>query len=126
MKQPKVKNLKKVSRRRFSAVEKRSIILETYKPGKNISLVARSNHLSPSLLYKWRHAMEDGELKGIESDSGIVSAKEVKKLKARINSLETALGRKSLDVEILKEAVKIAREKKLISRQPLVGIDDFQ
>jgi transposase len=28
--------------------------------------------------------------------------------------------------EILQEGIKIAREKKLISRQPLRGLDDFE
>ena len=35
------------------------------------------------------------------------------------------LGKKSLQIEILKEAIEIAREKKLISRQPLPGLDDI-
>ena len=52
--------------------------------------------------------------------------KELKKLKSRVRELEAVLGRKTLDVEILKEAVKLGREKKLISRQPLVGLDDFE
>jgi transposase len=30
-----------------------------------------------------------------------------------------------MDIEILREAVKIGREKKLISRQPLPGLEDL-
>ena len=41
---------------------------------------------------------------------------EVKKLKKQIRELERQLGKKTMEVEILKEAVDIAREKKLISR----------
>jgi transposase len=33
------------------------------------------------------------------------------------------LGRKTVENEILREAVEIAREKKLISRQPLPGVE---
>jgi transposase len=33
---------------------------------------------------------------------------------------------KTEEVEVLKEAVRIGREKKLISRKPLVGIEDFE
>lgn len=36
------------------------------------------------------------------------------------------LGRKTEQVEILKEAVRIGREKKLIPRTPLRGLDDFE
>ena len=50
----------------------------------------------------------------------------MKKLQERIRRLERLLGQKTEDVEILKEAIRIAREKKLISRAPLVGVEDFQ
>lgn len=52
-------------------------------------------------------------------------ASEVKELKKQIRQLERILGKKSAQVEILKEAVEIAREKKYISRQPLPDIDDI-
>ncbi len=70
--------------------------------------------------------MEEGALVGVGCEDEVVSKKELKKLKARIRELEGALGRKTLDNEILKEAVKLVREKKLISRQPLVGLEDFE
>jgi transposase len=40
-------------------------------------------------------------------------------MEKRIRELERMLGKKTLENEILKEAVKIAQEKKLIWRQPL-------
>lgn len=70
--------------------------------------------------------MEEGALTGVDCEDTVVSKKEIKKLKARIRELEAALGRKTLDNEILKEAVKLGREKKLILRQPLVGLEDFE
>jgi len=70
--------------------------------------------------------MEEGALSGVDSDDGVVSVKEMKKLQVRIRELEAALGRKTMDNEILKEAVKLSREKKLISRQPLLGVKDFE
>ena len=47
-------------------------------------------------------------------------------LNQQIRELERLLGRKTMEVEILKEAVEIAREKKLISRTPLPFEDDTQ
>lgn len=70
--------------------------------------------------------MEDGALVGLDCEDEVVAKKEIKKLKSRIRELERALGRKTLDNEILKEAIKLGREKKLISRQPLVGLEDFE
>jgi transposase len=38
--------------------------------------------------------------------------------------LERFLGKKTMEVEILKDAIEIAREKKLISRVPFFRKDD--
>ena len=65
-------------------------------------------------------------MSGIEAEDMVVPAAEMKKLQERIRRLERLLGQKTEDVEILKEAIRIAREKKLISRAPLVGVEDFQ
>ena len=46
------------------------------------------------------------------------------KSKKRIRELERVLGKKTLENEILTEAVKLAHEKKLISRMPLLPQDD--
>jgi hypothetical protein len=53
-----------------------------------------------------------------------IGASEVKRLKRRIRELERLLGKKTMEAEILKEAIEIAREKKLISRVPLPPEDD--
>ena len=44
----------------------------------------------------------------------------------RFRSIKRMLGRKTEENEILKEAVVIARKKKLISQEPLKGIEGFQ
>jgi transposase len=45
-------------------------------------------------------------------------------LKGRIRELERLLGRKTLEHEVLKEAIEVARENKLLSRSPLPRRDD--
>ena len=69
--------------------------------------------------------MEMGALTSIKSEEAVVPVSEVNELKKRIRRLERALGQKTLDNDILREAVKIGREKKLISRQPLPGLEDL-
>ena len=59
--------------------------------------------------------MDEGSDKGLEAGERVVPESVVKQLEARIRDLERALGKKTMQVEILEEAVKIAREKKLIS-----------
>jgi len=48
----------------------------------------------------------------------------VKELKQRIRELERVLGKKTLENEILKDAVDLARQKKLISQLPSLPEDD--
>lgn len=79
----------------------------------------------PSQLFYWRKMMEMGALTSIKSEEAVVPVSEVNELKKRIRRLERALGQKTLDNDILREAVKIGREKKLISRQPLPGLEDL-
>jgi transposase len=113
-------------RRRWTPDEKRSIVQETYEPGKSVSSVARQHGIIPSQLFYWRRRMEDGALTAVGSEERVVPESQVKELELRIRQLERVLGQKTLDIEILKEAVRIGREKKLISRQPLRGVDGFE
>jgi transposase len=102
-------------RRRFSAAEKISLVEEASIPGMNISAVARKYAISPSQLFSWRRLMKDGEIKAVESEEEVVPVSEVKALKAKIRELERSLGRKTHELEVMKDILEIAREKKLIS-----------
>ena len=113
-------------RRRWSPEEKKSIVQETYQPGMSLSLIARKYGIFPSQLFMWRRLMENGAMKGITSQEEVVSKSEFKELEKRLRETERVLGRKTLENEILREAVKLAQEKKLISRQPLPGVENFQ
>ena len=113
-------------RRRYSAEEKRRLLDEAEKPGESMSTVARRYGVSPSLLFSWRKAMEAGATTGLAAEEPLVPASEVKALKAQIRELERLLGRKTQENEVLKEAVEIIREKKLVSPDRLPKKDDFR
>ncbi len=68
--------------------------------------------------------MAEGGKKAIAVDDEVVAAAEVKELKLRIRELERVLGKKTLENEILKDAVDLARQKKLISQLPSLSEDD--
>ena len=112
--------------RRRSPEEKRAIVQETYQPGMSVSIIARKYGILPNQLFYWRRCMENGALAGIKANEEVVPISEYKVMQKRVRELERALGRASLDVEILKEAVRIGRKKKLISQQPLEGMEDFR
>lgn len=113
-------------RRRWAPAEKKAMVDETYCPGMSVSAVARKHGIPPSQLFYWRRRMEDGALEGVGSEERVVAESELKKALDRIKRLERLLGQKTEEVECLKEAVRIGREKKLISRQPLQGVEGFE
>ena len=114
------------SRKRWTVSQKMSIVEESMQPGNSASRVARSYGISPALLYKWRKLMLDGGATAIQGDDAVASVSEVKALKKRISELELTLGKKTLEIEILKAAVELGRKKKLISLAPLSGIEGFE
>ncbi len=112
--------------KRYNLQQKREFIEEASQAGSSISIVARKYGLAPSVLFNWRRRMEDGALVGLGTGEDLVAASQVKELKNKIRELERLLGRKTVEVEILKEAVEVGREKKLISRAPLQGVEGFR
>ena len=113
-------------KRRWSPSEKKSVVEETFEAGSTVSSVARRHGICPSQLFYWRRRMEEGALTGVASEERVVPESALKKAQERIRRLESLLGRKTEEVEVLKEAVRLGREKKLISRAPLRGVEDFE
>jgi transposase len=111
-------------RRRWTAEQKKAMVLETEQPGMNVSVVARKYEVHPNQLCRWRSLFHEGALTAVRAEEELVPSSEVKELKRRIRELERMLGRKTMETEILKDALEIAREKKLISRIPLLKKDD--
>ena len=69
--------------------------------------------------------MTEGGKEAVRADDEVVASAEVRALEKRIRELERVLGKKTLENEILREAVKAAHEKKLISRLPLLPDEDL-
>ena len=106
-------------RRRWSPEEKRAILEEGEQSGNSLSAVARKYGVNPNQLFHWRKLMREGALVAVGADDQVVPASEVKQLKAQIRELERLLGKKTMETEILRDAIRIAQEKKLLLRMPL-------
>lgn len=113
-------------RRRWTAAEKLRIVEETLDERASISIVARRNGVAPNLLYRWRRLMLEGGSVAVTEDDDVTSNKIVRQMEDRIRELERHLGRKTLEAEILREALDKSRSKKptLLAQSPLK--DDFQ
>ena len=91
-------------RRHWSAEEKLRIVEETLGE-ESISSVARRNCVAPNLLYLWRRLMLGGGTVAVASDDNVTANRAVRQLEDRVRELERQRGRKTLEVEILKEDV---------------------
>ena len=123
--QPRVEVIQAVQRRRWTAAEKARMVEESSQPGMNGSYVARRHGVAPNLLFRWRKLMAAGGKAALDAGEQVVSIAEVKALKKQIRELERLLGKKTMQVEILQEAIALAQEKKLILRSPLPVGDDI-
>jgi transposase len=111
-------------RRRYSVDRKLAVLAEAAQPGMSISYVARRHGISPSLVFGWRRRMSEGGKEAVRADDEVVASAQVRALEKRIRELERVLGKKTLENEILREALKLAQEKKLISHLPSLPTED--
>jgi transposase len=98
-------------RRRWTIEEKLRIVEETLRSGEGISIIARRNGVAPSLLYRWRRLMTEGGAVAVQADDAVTGNAELRRLEERMRELERQLGRKTLEVELLKEALARSRTK---------------
>ena len=103
-------------RRRWSTAEKVRLVEEAMHPGMSVSYVARRHGVAPSLLFAWKRRMLEGGFQAVAADEDVVGTSRVRELERRVRQLECLLGRKTLENEILKEALELARPKKAPSR----------
>ena len=89
-------------RRRWTTEQKLRIIEVSCQPGESVSSVARRHGVAPNLLYRWRRLMAQGGAEAVGSDEPVVGNSEVRRLEERTRELERLLGRKTLEVGILK------------------------
>lgn len=103
-------------RRVFTAEQKRLLLEEAERPGESMSSVARRYGIAGSLLFHWKRQRDSGAQKALEAGEPVVPESEARLLQARVRELERQLGRKTMEAEILKEALEIARTKKWLPR----------
>lgn len=95
-------------RRRWTTAEKLSMVGETYAPDVTVSLVARRNGVQPNQLFHWRKLAAQGALTATSADGEVVAASEYRALQNQVRELQRLLGKKTMEAEILKDALEVA------------------
>jgi len=111
-------------RRRRSVEEKLAIVRETFEPGASVSGVARRHQVNANQVFAWRKLHQDGSLSAVSAGEQVVPASDLVEAMKQIRELQRLLDKKTMEVEILREAVEYGRAKKLIARSPLLPGDD--
>ncbi len=68
--------------------------------------------------------MAEGSREAIRADDQVVSVAEVRELQKQVRDLQRVLGKKTMENEILRDALQIAHEKKLILQLPSLPPED--
>ncbi|ELP4706264.1 IS3 family transposase [Escherichia coli] len=108
-------------RRRRTTQEKIAIVQQSFEPGMTVSLVARQHGVASSQLFLWRKQYQEGSLTAVAAGEQVVPASELAAAMKQIKELQRLLGKKTMENEILKEAVEYGRGKKVDSARALIA-----
>lgn len=78
----------------------------------NASLAACKHDVSANQLFNWRKLEWEDALTAVTAGDSVVPASELAAAHAQIAQLQRMLGKKTIEANILKEAVEFASEKK--------------
>ena len=98
-------------RRRWSVEEKLAMVRESFEPGKTVSMVARQHGVNPNQVFQWRKLYQDGSLSAVSAGEEVVPASELAEALKQVRELQRMLGKKTMENEILREAVEYGRAK---------------
>jgi len=100
-----VAQIKKTTRRRFSADEKIRIVVEGLRGEASISEICRQEGIASSVYYKWSKAFLEAGKNGLTRDTlRNATSDEVKKLRQENNQLKQSLAEAILDVQRYKKS----------------------
>ncbi|WP_128937649.1 IS3 family transposase [Escherichia coli] len=108
-------------RRRRTTQEKIAIVQQSFEPGMTVSLVARQHGVAASQLFLWRKQYQEGSLTAVAAGEQVVPASELAAAMKQIKELQRLLGKKTMENELLKEAVEYGRGKKVDSARAVIA-----
>lgn len=104
----------------WSPEQKLAMVRESLEPGKSVSMVARRNGINANQLFLWRMLYQDGSLSAVSSGEALVPASELGYALKQIRKLQRMLGNKTMQAEILREALEIGRSREWLAHSPLL------
>jgi len=101
-----VRDIRRATRRRFSAEEKIRIVLEGLRGEDSIAELCRREGIAQSLYYSWSKEFLEAGKKRLAGDAAReASSGEVKDLRREARSLKEVVAEQALEIRLLKKSV---------------------
>ena len=98
--------LTKSGKRKWSLEQKLGIVNE-FNSGVDASELCRKYNIHTQMLYKWRKTLESNGKEGLKNNGEVVAKVKYTDALKKIEDLERALGRKALELDILKKSFEM-------------------
>ena len=103
-------------RRVFSTEFKRETVQRIVNGEKTVAELSRELDIAPSVIRNWTRFAEAGATTAAQASEDVVPASQLREAYAKIRELERALGRKTMEVEILRAAQEIVKKNPSLRR----------
>ena len=102
-------------RRVFSTEFKRATLQRIVTGDKTVAELSRELDIAPSVIRSWKRFAEAGA--AVQASEDVVPASHLREAYAKIRELERALGRKTMEVEILRAAQEVVKKTPSLRRE---------
>jgi len=93
----------RTNRKFYTPEEKLAIVQEWKQGGVSLEEICRKHGIHALTVHKWKKSLE----RGLAEKGELVPKSQINALQKKVDELERALGRKSLEVDILKKAFEL-------------------
>jgi len=101
-----IKDIRRVTRRRFSAEEKIRIVLEGLRGEESIAALCRREGIAESLYYNWSKEFLEAGKKRLAGDTArAATGDEVKHLRREASDLKEVVAEQALELRLLKKSM---------------------
>jgi len=97
-------------RRVFTAEFKRETVQRILSGEKTLAEMSRELDIAPTVIRHWKRRFESGAAAAVRADEDVVPASALREAQAKIRDLERALGRKTMENEILRAAAEVLKK----------------
>src|SRR5207245_11274885 len=105
-------------RRVFTTEFKRTTVQRIVAGEKTVAELSRELDIAPSVIRSWKRFAEARATTALQASEDVVPASQLREAYAKIRELGRALGRKTMEVEILRAAQEVVKKRRRCAESP--------